>query len=41
MPKSAEIYRLVVNPADGKMYATVRDLTTDTQFIYRTVNPVQ
>lgn len=41
MPKSAEVYRLVVNPADGKMYATVRDLATDTQHIYRTVNPVQ
>lgn len=40
MPKSAEVYRLVVNPVDGKMYATVR-MTDTQQFIYRTVNPVQ
>ena len=41
IPQSQEVYRLVVNPSDGKMYATVRDLTTDTESIYRTVKPVQ
>ena len=41
MPKSQEVYRMVVNPADGKMYATVWDTSTDTGALYRTVNPVQ
>jgi hypothetical protein len=41
MPQSQAIHRLVVNPADGRLYATVWDGATDTGALYRTVNPVQ
>ena len=40
MPQSSAVYRLVVNPSDHKMYATVRN-ASDLQFIYRTVKAVQ
>jgi hypothetical protein len=41
VPQSQEVFRFVLNHADGKMYAVVRDLTTDTGALYRTVNPVR
>ncbi len=41
LPQAQEIHRLVVNPADEKMYATVWDEVSGTGKIYRTVNPVQ
>jgi hypothetical protein len=41
MGKSQQIYRMAVNPTDGKMYATVWDSAGDSSKIYRTVNPVQ
>jgi hypothetical protein len=41
LPKSQEVYRMAVNPADGKMYATVWDVAGDGAKIYRTVKPVQ
>jgi len=41
LPKSQEVYRMAVNPSDGKMYATVWDVSGDSGKIYRTVKPVQ
>jgi hypothetical protein len=41
MPHSLEVRRLVVNPADKKMYAIAWDTTTDTGAVYSTANPVQ
>jgi len=41
MPQSRAIYRLVVNPADGRLYATIWDEASGTGALYRTVNPVQ
>ena len=40
MPRSQQTHRLVLNPADRKLYAVVGDDTTN-QALYRTVSPVQ
>jgi hypothetical protein len=41
LPKGKEVHRLVVNPSDKKMYATIWDESAQTGALYVTVNPVQ
>jgi hypothetical protein len=41
LPQFKQANRLVVNPADGRLYAVVRDEAPSQGVLYRTVNPVQ